>query len=134
LTFTVNGAQYTVHNPDAHTSLNEWIRNQPGLKGTKVMCKEAGCGVCVVAVTKKDPTTGKDVTKAVNSCLFPLYAANESHVTTTEGIGNRKKGFHVIQKRLAEHNGSQCGFCSPGMVMNMYRYVWCIIHKLKGSV
>ncbi|KAJ7381027.1 hypothetical protein OS493_004623 [Desmophyllum pertusum] len=120
ITFTVNGTQYTVNNPDPGMSLNEWIRNQPGLQGTKVMCREAGCGCCVVSITRRDLSVSKDVTVAVNSCLFPLCAVNGTTVTTIEGIGNRYDGFHPIQERLAEHNGSQCGYCSPGFVMNMY--------------
>jgi len=120
ITFTVNGTQYDISNPDPEMSLNEWIRNQPGFQGTKVMCREAGCGCCVVSVTSHDLSIGKDVTVAVNSCLFPLCAVNGASVTTVEGIGNRFDGFHPIQERLAEHNGSQCGYCSPGFVMNMY--------------
>jgi len=40
--------------------------------------------------------------------------------TTVEGIGGKKKGFSDLQKRIADYNGSQCGWCTSGMVMNMY--------------
>ena len=40
--------------------------------------------------------------------------------TTVEGIGSKQNGFSDIQKRIADYNGSQCGWCTPGMVMNMY--------------
>ncbi|XP_068702018.1 xanthine dehydrogenase/oxidase-like [Montipora foliosa] len=123
ITFTVNGTQYIVTNPDPSMSLNEWIRNQPGLQGTKVMCYEGGCGCCVVSITRKDLSSSKVVAMAVNSCLFPLCAVNNASVTTIEGIGNRFDGYHPIQERLAEHNGSQCGYCSPGFVMNMYSFL-----------
>ncbi|XP_074617346.1 xanthine dehydrogenase/oxidase-like [Acropora palmata] len=123
ITFNVNGTPYIVSNPDPDTSLNEWIRNQPGLQGTKVMCHEGGCGCCVVSLTQTDPSCSGLVTKSVNSCLLPLCAVNGASVTTIEGIGNRFDGYHPIQERLADHNGSQCGYCSPGFVMNMYSFL-----------
>eukprot|EP00118_Oscarella_pearsei_P019814 m.212666 g.212666 ORF g.212666 m.212666 type:complete len:316 (+) comp39776_c1_seq7:68-1015(+) len=118
--FLFNGCRREIICSDPRLSLYEWIRRQPDAKGTKSMCCEGGCGACVVSVTTFDPIEKQMSTKAVNSCLFPLLAVQDSSVTTTEGIGSSARGFHPIQERLADYNGSQCGFCAPGFVMNAY--------------
>jgi xanthine dehydrogenase/oxidase len=56
-------------------------------------------------------------------CLRPLCSVQGLRITTIEGIGNRRQGYHVLQSKLAEHWGSQCGGCSTGMVMSAYRSV-----------
>ncbi|RZF32560.1 hypothetical protein LSTR_LSTR006555 [Laodelphax striatellus] len=84
------------------------------------MCEEGGCGACIVAANVPNPQTGKTTTIAVNSCLTPIYNCHGWAVETVEALGSSSKGFGKIQSRLASNNGTQCGYCTPGMVMNMY--------------
>ncbi|XP_062544106.1 uncharacterized protein LOC134211342 [Armigeres subalbatus] len=120
--FTINGQLYKV-NPSVvsvDTSLGTFIRKNAQLSGTKMVCREGGCGSCIVNINGNHPKTGQRQSWAVNSCLFPIYSCHGLDIVTVEGIGNKSKGFHDVQLRLAHFNGTQCGFCSPGMVMNMY--------------
>ncbi|XP_071455101.1 xanthine dehydrogenase/oxidase-like [Hetaerina americana] len=57
---------------------------------------------------------------SANACLTPVCAVHGQAVTTVEGIGNTKTGLHAVQQRIAAAHGSQCGFCTPGIVMSMY--------------
>lgn len=57
---------------------------------------------------------------AVNACLTPVCAVHGLAVTTVEGIGSTKTKLHPVQERIAMAHGSQCGFCTPGIVMSMY--------------
>ncbi|XP_059485744.1 xanthine dehydrogenase-like [Neocloeon triangulifer] len=124
VTFTLNGKQVTVGNEVVEgTSLNTYIRDVAKLKGTKFMCTEGGCGACVVAATIEHPVTKQKQTLSINSCLVPVFACHGWDIRTVEGIGNKRDGYHPVQANLAQFNGTQCGFCSPGMVMNMYSLV-----------
>uniref|UniRef100_S4RAN8 FAD-binding PCMH-type domain-containing protein n=1 Tax=Petromyzon marinus TaxID=7757 RepID=S4RAN8_PETMA len=108
-----------VENPDPRTTLSEFLRGTLRLSGTKVMCHEGGCGCCVVTVQYADPLQPDKV--LTESCLAPLCSLDGHHVITVEGVGMvRARGLHPVQQRLVDHHGIQCGYCSPGFVMQMY--------------
>nr|KAG5688435.1 hypothetical protein BaRGS_001852 [Batillaria attramentaria] len=124
VTFTVNGTSYTVGNEfDPATSLNEWLRSTGVSRGTKQMCIEGGCGVCLVSAKLYDPISDSMQVYAINSCLAQLYMCDGWEITTIEGLGSPDTQLHPIQQRLAQYNGSQCGYCSPAQVMNMYGFL-----------
>ncbi|XP_055857003.1 uncharacterized protein LOC129919921 [Episyrphus balteatus] len=118
----INGKPFTVNltTLPVDISLNTFIREHAGLSGTKFMCLEGGCGACVCVVKGAHPVSGEERTWAVNSCLTLLSLCADLEITTIEGLGNKRDGYHPLQKTLAKLNGTQCGYCSPGIIMNMY--------------
>ncbi|XP_066907154.1 uncharacterized protein [Halyomorpha halys] len=130
-TFSINGKVYTAGSDvNADTSLNTYIREYANLKGTKYMCKEGGCGACIVTMTTRNPATGRERSYGVNSCLVPILSCQGASITTIEGIGNKEMGYSKFQKALYTCNGTQCGYCSPGQVMNMYS-LWRANSRIK---
>ncbi|EOD25420.1 hypothetical protein EMIHUDRAFT_469173 [Emiliania huxleyi CCMP1516] len=114
-----NGKRHEIAAADAQMTLLEWLRSE-GYTGTKLGCGEGGCGACTVVLSSRGD--GSEVRhSAVNACLMPVCAADWCMVTTVEGIGSSRRGeVHPIQERLAALHGSQCGFCTPGIVMALY--------------
>ena len=72
-----------------------------------------------MVVSQYNPTSKQIYHASVNACLAPLASIDGKHVITIEGIGN-VKAPHPAQERVAKSNGSQCGFCTPGIVMSLY--------------
>uniref|UniRef100_A0A1I8JI34 FAD-binding PCMH-type domain-containing protein n=1 Tax=Macrostomum lignano TaxID=282301 RepID=A0A1I8JI34_9PLAT len=89
------------------------------LTGTKLACGEGGCGACTVMISRWDRRADSPLHLAVNACLAPLCSVHGTSVTTIEGIG-RSGALHAVQERLARAHGSQCGFCTPGVLMSAY--------------
>lgn len=119
LVFFVNGRKVVEKNADPETTLLVYLRRKLGLCGTKLGCGEGGCGACTVMISKYDRLQNKIIHFSVNACLAPICSLHHVAVTTVEGIGNTKK-LHPVQERIARSHGSQCGFCTPGIVMSMY--------------
>lgn len=141
LTLTINGKQYEVGDASPTTRLASFLRDQ-GLLGTRTTCYSGVCGACTVVATVTDPNTGASRTMTINACLVPVLACVGWELTTIEGLGNKYDGYHAIEKRLTEYSGTQCGWCTPGMVMNMYglsqsKAQWTseeVEHQLDGTM
>ncbi|RYP76842.1 hypothetical protein DL771_001578 [Monosporascus sp. 5C6A] len=118
LHFFLNGTRVVLDEIDPEVTLLEYLRGI-GLTGTKLGCAEGGCGACTVVISQYNPTTKQIYHASVNACLAPLVSVDGKHVITVEGIGNVKRP-HPAQERIAKYNGSQCGFCTPGIVMSLY--------------
>ena len=118
--FKVNGVEYQISGSSIspRMSLAEYIRKYVGLTGTKIGCNEGGCGACTVILTHEVDSVTSHV--PINACLRPVGSCDGMSITTIEGIGTKKIGLHPIQSRMVACNASQCGFCTPGWISNMY--------------
>ncbi|KAL4892808.1 Molybdopterin-binding domain of aldehyde dehydrogenase-domain-containing protein [Aspergillus ambiguus] len=123
LSFYLNGTRIDLCDPNPHWTLLDFIRSQHGLKGTKLGCGEGGCGACTVVLQTRDRRQPRRIRHlAVNACLYPLVGAVGKHVITVEGLGSVDNP-HPLQERLGKLHGSQCGFCTPGIVMSLYAII-----------
>eukprot|EP00468_Gymnochlora_sp_CCMP2014_P000995 CAMPEP_0167740308 /NCGR_PEP_ID=MMETSP0110_2-20121227/202_1 /TAXON_ID=629695 /ORGANISM="Gymnochlora sp., Strain CCMP2014" /LENGTH=1376 /DNA_ID=CAMNT_0007624181 /DNA_START=571 /DNA_END=4701 /DNA_ORIENTATION=+ len=123
LCFFINGKKVVDGSVEPQMTLLEYLRIKRGLTGTKLGCGEGGCGACTVMVSSFDPATKKVQHRSVNACLAPVCSVDGQHVITIEGIGSVKKGLHPAQEKIASFHGSQCGFCTPGIVMALYTHL-----------
>jgi xanthine dehydrogenase small subunit len=99
------------------TTLLRYLRDHAGLSGTKEGCAEGDCGACTVVVADRR-ADGAPTFRAVNSCLVLLPMLQGRDVWTVEGLAEPGRP-HAVQEALARHLGSQCGYCTPGVVMSM---------------
>ena len=106
ISFTLNGKKTEVDIDPTQTLL--WvIRNLFGLTGTKYGCGTGFCGACTVIIDDE----------AVRSCTLPVGDIAGKRVITIEGLSKNGK-LHPLQQAFVEHDALQCGFCTPGMIMN----------------
>jgi aerobic-type carbon monoxide dehydrogenase small subunit (CoxS/CutS family) len=88
--------------------LVDLLRENFGLTGTKAGCRQGECGACTVLVDGE----------AYNSCLIPAVKVQGRNVTTIEGLQKADGSLDPIQEAFMEAGAAQCGFCTPGMIMN----------------
>ena len=108
ISFKLNGKTVTV-TTDPDRMLLWVLRTDLGLTGTKYGCGKGLCGACTVMLGDR----------AVRSCIIPIRSVKGKEVLTIEGLANNGK-LHPIQEAFAKHDALQCGFCTPGMILNAY--------------
>ena len=104
----VNGGRHSL-DVEPRTLLVQALRDELGLTGTHVGCDTSQCGACTVLVDGR----------AVKSCTMLAVQAEETKVTTIEGLA-RDGELHPIQRAVVEQHGLQCGYCTPGMILTAH--------------
>ena len=101
-------------------TLLDYLRINQGLCGTKEGCAEGDCGACTVLVGRLNKS-GDLVYESVNACIRFLASLDSCHVVTIEHLRGPEEGrIHSVQQAMVNYHGSQCGFCTPGIVMSLY--------------
>ena len=106
--FKLNGKSVTL-DVEGDRKLLWVLRTDLELTGTKYGCGKSLCGACTVVVNKQ----------AVRSCMLPIREVRGKEVLTIEGLAQGDK-LHPLQNAFSEYGAVQCGFCTPGMIMNAY--------------
>lgn len=107
LSFKLNGQLIEVA-VASNTLLIDLLRDDLGLTGTKAGCREGECGACTVLLDGEP----------VNSCILPAIKVAGRSVTTIEGVAKEEGELDEIQQAFMIEGAAQCGFCTPGMIMN----------------
>ena len=103
--FTLNGQPFQTADDDPELLLIDVLRLQAGLTGTKLVCGAGICGACTVIIDGKTAV----------SCLMPAGAVAGRSVITVEGLAG--DDLHPVQRAFIAHDAMQCGFCTPGFVV-----------------
>ncbi len=112
--FLLNDIAATATAPAGELVL-DWLRKRARQTGTKEGCKEGDCGACVVLIGELD---GDAVSyKPVTSCLMPVGELAGKHLVTVEGLNLEE--LNPVQQAIVDEGASQCGFCTPGIVVSM---------------
>jgi xanthine dehydrogenase small subunit len=108
------------------TTLLDWLRLQERSIGTKEGCAEGDCGACAVVVVRE--RDGRLVYEPVNSCITLLGQIDGGELITVEDLADDGV-LHPVQEAMARDHGSQCGFCTPGIVMSLFAHY----HECNGA-
>ena len=103
----INGRE-RMFNADVRTSLLDALREHLDLTGSKKGCDQGQCGACTVHIDGRREL----------ACLTLAVAAQGRRITTIEGLADADGGLHPMQQAFIDHDGFQCGYCTPGQIMS----------------
>lgn len=118
LRFRLNDDIIQLPSFDPTGTLLDYIRENRQLKGTKEGCNEGDCGACTVAMGVVE--AGRLVYRPINACIQLLGMVHGKHIVTVDHLSSNDGELHSVQDAMVRHHGSQCGFCTPGIVMSLY--------------
>jgi aerobic-type carbon monoxide dehydrogenase small subunit (CoxS/CutS family) len=112
ITFTLNNKPVSI-TTDGQRPLLWVLRTDFGLTGTKFGCGQSLCGACTVLVDNR----------AVRSCVYPVRNAEGREIITIEGLSTNNS-LHSLQEAFVKHDALQCGYCTPGMILTAYSFLY----------
>ena len=110
------------HNLKPTTTVLNYLRSVRGHKSVKEGCAEGDCGACTIAVAELN-TNDKLSYKSITSCIVFLPMIHGKQLITAENLAGKPEKaeqLHPVQQAIVKHNASQCGYCTPGIVMSMF--------------
>jgi xanthine dehydrogenase YagT iron-sulfur-binding subunit len=122
MNFTINGMRH-VADVDTRTSLLDLLRDHLALTGTKKGCNQGACGACTVLVDGK----------RILSCMALAVQYQDQPITTIEGIGSADS-LSKIQQAFVDHDGFQCGYCTPGQICSAVGMLGEVSHGIPSVV
>src|SRR5277367_2768758 len=117
LSFRFRGETRTLDRFPPRTTLLDWLREEAGATGTKEGCGEGDCGACTIVLARN--RDGALTHEAVNACVLLLGQVDGAELLTVEDLADGRT-LHPVQQAMVDQHGSQCGFCTPGIVMSLF--------------